>query len=506
MQRLPMLPRVRQFLDCASNLGYAISIRPLLWLLGFACLLGSGCQTYKQQNRIVEYWQRSDLAAAEREASLIAEKQAKSMNENDAILWRLEQGTVLRAEGKYEESNRIFNLAADRMDRYAESAKVKLGRESAALLSNQANLPYEGRSYDGIMLNTYKALNYLQLNQPDKARVEIIRTYQRQQEAVVANQRRIEKTQEQLNNAKAEASRGSAPSSEGKVDADKIDKACQDQGFQSQLEAAYRDLNRQKAYSDYVNPFSVYLDGLLFMATASGGSDLERARLSLERVCTYAQNNKHVKADLETLNNLLQGRQPSPTTYVIFETGRAPVRDQVRIDIPIIITQVSYVGAAFPKLEPQADCLYHLNVIANGVTEQTATVASMDAVIGNDFKNELPIIITKTLASTIAKAAATYAINAAADQADSTVGWFARVLTATYGMAVNIADLRTWTTLPKEFQCCRVGTPADRKIELQVPSSGQRIAVTVGEGTINLIYVKCISATGPLLVSQMKLK
>jgi hypothetical protein len=47
------------------------------------------------------------------------------------------------------------------MDDYAQMAKVRLGQETGALLSNQANLDYEGRAYDGIMLNTYKALNYL---------------------------------------------------------------------------------------------------------------------------------------------------------------------------------------------------------------------------------------------------------------------------------------------------------------------------------------------------------
>ena len=44
---------------------------------------------------------------------------------------------------------------------YAQKAKVRLGQEAGAMLSNQADLDYEGRAYDGIMLNTYKALNYL---------------------------------------------------------------------------------------------------------------------------------------------------------------------------------------------------------------------------------------------------------------------------------------------------------------------------------------------------------
>jgi len=78
--------------------------------------------------------------------------------------------------------------------------------------------------------------------------------------------------------------------------------------------------------------------------------------------------------------------------------------------------------------------------------------------------------------------------------------------TAIYQAAVNIADERTWTTLPKQFQVCHFPTPPDRKIELETLGGRQRMQVTIGEGTINLIYVKSINAASPLLVSQMKLK
>src|SRR5208337_3287696 len=97
----------------------------------------------------------------------------------------------------YEASNQAFDRAEDEMDRYAQKAKVRLGQEAGAILSNQANLDYEGRAYDGIMLNTYKALNYLELGEPDKARPELIRAYQRQQDAVEDNRKRIEKAKQQ---------------------------------------------------------------------------------------------------------------------------------------------------------------------------------------------------------------------------------------------------------------------------------------------------------------------
>jgi len=462
-------------------------IQPLLFAAAIS-LLATGCRTYEQQNRVIQYWHQGNLTSAAAEATKMAGQNA---NNKDAIVWRLEQGAVLRGNGQCEASNKAFDQAQDRIDQYSQEAKVKIGNEAGALLSNQANLPYTGRAYDGIMLNTYKALNYLQLGEPDKARVELIRAYQRQQDAVADNQRRIEKVQGEAAKSKDKAA---------------MDKAQQDPKFKSQMQGAYTGLDNLQAYANYVNPFTVYLDGLYFMADAVDASDLERAHKSFERVVGFDPNNEYVKQDLAAVDDLMNGKPLTPTTYVIFETGCAPVRGQIRIDIPIIVTRVSYVGAAFPTLKPQGDYVPGLTVTANGTSQTTSLVASMDSVIGLDFKNELPIVITKTIASTVAKAVAAYAVNAAANQQNSWLGLASQIGTAVAQAAVNIADERTWTTLPKQFQVCRIPTPSDRKIELETPGGGQRIPVTIEDGAINIVYVKSITATSPLLVTQIKLK
>jgi uncharacterized protein len=452
-------------------------------------LLATGCKTYSEQNRVIDYWHQGRLTNAVAEATTMADKNA---NNKDAVIWKLEQGAVLRANGQYDDSNKAFDAAQDKMDQYAQEAKVKISSETGALLSNQAELPYEGRGYDGIMLNTYKALNYIALGEPDKARPELIRAYQRQQDAVADNQKRIEKVQDEAAKNKDSAA---------------IKKAQNDPGLQSQISNASTNLNHLKAYSAYVNPFTVYLDGLFFMTDAADGSDLERARKSFERVTQFAPDNNFVKEDLAMVNNLINnGRPLPPTTFVIFETGCAPVRDQIRISIPIIVTKVSYIGAAFPTLKPKGNYVPSLTVTADGRSTDTALVSDMDSVIGLDFKNELPIVITKTIASTVVKGVAAYAANQAANQQNGWAGLLTQIGTAIYQAAVNIADERTWTTLPKEFQVCHFPTPPDRKIELKTPGERQTIPVTIGDGTINLIYVKSINANSPLLVSQMKLK
>ena len=459
-----------------------------LLLVVVAAMLATGCQTYQQQNKVVRYWQQGDLPRAADEATTKANKNAGN---KDAIIWRLEQGATLRTVGRYDDSNQAFDQAQTKMDDYAQKAKVRLSQEGTALISNQANLDYEGRAYDGIMLNTYRALNYLALGEADKARPELIKAYFRQQDAVAANQKRIQEAQNDAAKSK---------------DSEYIARAQQDSGFQSQVAGLTSNLNGLNAYGDYVNPFTVYLDGLYFMANAADVSDLERARKSLERVVAFAPDNVYVKQDLASTEGLIHGQPLPPTTYVIFETGCAPERSQVRLDIPIIVSKVSYIGAAFPTLKFQENFMPFLTVSANGTPTSTMLVASMDAVVAQDFKNELPVIITKTLIATVVKGVAAYAANSAAQNAGGDLGGLLTQLgTAVYQMAVNIADERTWTTLPKQFQVARVPTPASRNIDLITPS-GVRTSVTIGPGDVNVVYVKSINQFSPLLITQFKLK
>ena len=452
-------------------------------------VLATGCQTYRSENHIIQYWQQGNLPKAVAEATKKADDNQDNKN---TIIWRLEQGAVLRAAGQFDDSNKAFDAAEQKIDRYDEEAKIKLGNEAGALLSNQANLPYRGRAYDGIMLDTYKALNYLALGDLDKARPEIIRAYQRQQEAVEINQKRIEKVQEQAAESKDHAA---------------IRRTENSPQLKSQLDNSYAGLNNLKPYADYVNPFTVFLDGLFFMANAADGSDMERAHKSFERVAGFVDaDNSYIKQDLADVDNLMNGKSILPTTYVVFETGCAPLRDQIRIDIPIIVAKVSYVGAAFPTLKPQGNYATSLTVTGVGANARTALLSDMDSVIGLDFKNEMPVVITKTIAATVTKAVAAYAINEAANQQNDIGGLIAQIGTAVYQMAVNIADTRTWTTLPKQFQYCRVPTPADRKLELATADGLQKTSVTIGDGTINVVYVKSINPVTPLIVTQMKLK
>ncbi|MBL9219724.1 MAG: hypothetical protein JNG82_14645 [Opitutaceae bacterium] len=505
-----------------------------------ALALLTGCATYEQQTQQFSNSTKTGSFAAA--VTQIDQQAAKSAGSKDELVFRLEQGATLLTAAMadptqvpdirpapaavkkgeappaplpeptaaevhqyyYNRSVAAFDAAEAKVNAWEEEAKVKLGSEFGAAMTNQANLPYRGRAYDKVMMNTYKAVGYLALGEKDKARVELNRSLQRQRDAVEANAKRIVAVQDE----QEKAARGELKDEKGKSASYDSSRALNDPktgpGLQAALDAS---LAPMKPYGDYVNPFSVFLDGLFFTVLGEGGSDLERGRKSFERVAAMVPENPFVRADLDAAASAAEGKAPEGVTYVIFETGTAAAREQVRVDIPtfLVNSRVPYVGAAFPKLKFNEAYVPSLAVKAGETTVNTATVASMDSVIANDFKNEWPAIVTKTVITTATKAIIAAVVQKAAeDRGGMWAGLAAGLIMGGINSATNIADTRTWTSLPKEFQYARLATPESR--ELTLDAGGVQKTVALAPGAINVVYVKSASPTAPLLVSSFVLK
>ncbi len=500
-------------------------------------LLASGCATYSDQ---ISSTSSATKAGGLNSALTEVERHAeKAKGGKDEIIWRLEQGAALRTAALadlplpppapvkvkagepapepaplptpeevraiyFKRAIAAFDLADERISRYDEEAKVKVGSEIGAALTNQASLPYRGRTYDKIMANAYKGISYLQLGEKDKARVEFNRSMERQREAVELNARRIAEAQQVAEDART----GKAKTDDGKSAAYDVDKAMADPKTGGALQAALESsIAGMKPYGDYVNPFAVFLDGLFFSVNGENGADWERGRKSLERVAQLAPENPYVAADLELATRAAEGQAPEGITYVIFETGTAPARDQLRVDVPtfLVTSRLAYVGAAFPKLKFNDDYVPSLTVTTGEQSYPTAPVASMDSIVANEFKNEWPTIVTKTLVTTATKAIAQAVVQKQLD--DRVGGWgslIGAVAMTALNSSTNIADTRTWTSLPKEFQYARIPTPADRQIT--ITAGGVTQSITLAPGSVNVVYAKSSSRSAPLYVSQFALR
>jgi hypothetical protein len=496
----------------------------------------TGCQTYTAQTAQRD----ADVRRGSLDAAVLRANADALRNDGgkDAVLFRLEQGAILRqaalaripvpplapsdrtssgAEQTREGSAAVtsparpeevnlrasiaaFDRAEERINAYDQEPEVRLGSSSLALLTHLANLPYEGRAYDRILMHGYKALNYLQLGERDAARVELNRALQRQRDALAANAGRLAEAEAAANELRS----GRVTDREGNRAVYDVSRTTRDADLQRRLGAVDSVVRaRIRPYGDYVNPFVVFLDGLFFLTQAEDRSDLERARLSFERVASFAPENPYAAADAAMAEQAADGKLPEGLTYIIYEAGVAPFREELRLQLPLYLVtdKVSYVGAAFPYLRFSQGRPPVLNVTAEGVTHPSALVCSMDSVIASDFRNEWPSVVTKTLVGTALKATLDAAMQRKAKEKLGERGQaFFEILTAVIQDSTNIADTRTWRSLPQEFHTVRLATPADRQLVLSVGGATQTIELPPGR--INLVTVKLMDPGSPLLVNQ----
>ena len=72
--------------------------------------------------------------------------------------------------------------------------------------------------------------------------------------------------------------------------------------------------------------------------------------------------------------------------------------------------------------------------------------------------------------------------------------------------ATTRADLRSWSTLPKQIRFCKISTPTDKKLTIQSVGTNFNIAVTLKPSLTNLVFIRSISSYTPLkLVGQISI-
>jgi hypothetical protein len=453
-------------------------------------MFGAGCGGYKYRQSIDTITQPYHAGIYDVAADKAVKVTAES-NERDRLVLLLEEGTALRAAGKLDASNRAFDQADKLFEKYDAKAKTRLDREAIATLASPAFVDYEGYGYDRIMMNVYKALNDLEGRKGGDARVEVTRIADSQAKCEQRYQDKIAQSERALKDEKQ------SPDTEARVRKDK--KFNQDQTVvlsEFPEVAGETPIENQKHKALYSNPFAEYLQGVYYLSSDAPG-DREIGRVAFRNAAGMVPRNKVIAQDVADAEAAANGAY-KPRTYVFFETGMAPKRDEIRIDIPVFVfnvavkdTKVDYVGIAFPKLT-RDNRPWDRDVTVNTVdgSWRSESLADVDEIVAREFKNEMPWVITRAVISAAAKAAAQYAVAEGTKKQSELVQFVSRAAVAGYSAATNEADLRTWRTLPKRVEVASCATPADGKATLRFGNSAQPWAVQVTPGKANVIWVR----------------
>lgn len=454
-----------------------------------SCVIG--CSHHDRMQDVIDAYDGGDFSKAASEMQGVWQKYHE--DDVDAVIFDLEQGSIARAAEKWDASIIAFEEAWVRTEPYLDiAADTKVTEEVAAAMTNQTVRTYRGTTYDRILACTYQAMNYLQVGQAEKAGVEFVRARKWQEDAVERERKRIDEENEQWRDAnKADASKYNPQST---LDSPE---------FREKLDAAYASMSRFQGYAEYEVPFATWLRGVFYLGRGTP-SDFEQARQCFTRASGMLgeTDGAPLAVDAVLATTLADGATTRRVCYIVLETGIAPSRKELRIDIPLFLPGVPYVGAAFPQLEYHDLAVKSFTASVGAQSPTSTLLTDIDAVVTADFRNRLPGIIFATLVSSASKAAVSYALYAGSQgSSDSNAGGVLAVLyvaSVLYQVAMNNADLRTWESLPKQFCYARV----------YLPPTGGEVAIALDDGTkiepvtvpaemVSVIYIHTVARGTP---------
>ncbi len=442
----------------------------------FALVLLTGCSSSANRYMLIE---QSLIAGNATRAAAIVDQSEDEYGAKGRLLYGMDRGMTLHLAGDYEQSSAILEEAEEFVERlYTRSIRS----ETAAFLTNDNILPYEGDAYEHVLINVVKALNYAAKGDLPESLVEV---------------RRIDHRLNVLSDTVKEK-----------------DKYRND-GFARYLSGilyeAVGDLNN--AFIAYRNAFEAYEAMREWSETPfppSLRSDLLRTSDGLNLTTEferYRQKFPHV--EWESVFN----RRQLAHVVMISYNGRAPRKEDRYIDVPISVDALQLVlinrGLSSPSYHRNRavdSVLYGLNgrvvrvalpqlvsqktqvpfetmtltgEAGNSVIVRSELAHNVTALAEKSLSDRMPAITVKALARaatkfTMAEGVTRGAQQAAGRDAGPWVGLLVGLLTKGIAVMSEEADKRSWRTLPDEIHVARAWVPAGL-YEAAIAPSGQGV-------------------------------
>lgn len=400
-----------------------------------------------------------------------AEFSVNKANAGSDLFWSLQAASAYRDLSDYKNSNKWFDLAEKTYKYYNEEGILGgIKFNLTGFILNDKFTDYKGEVYEGVLINTYKALNFLALNDYKNARVEFNRAIDRQRRAKYSFAKEISKKKQALAKNK------------------NLFNTIKNPTVKNQLQQRYSNLDVFKVYPDFLNPYTTYMAGLFYALDndRAKGLDILKEAYGMTEHQVIAQDFAKLKAN--NLNGLV---------WVIFENGQGPSKREFTIHLPLFLVSnsISYAGVSFPELKFGNKAFFNITVKDIGGPVKTQVFASMDAVIVSEFKKDLPFILARSIASAISKTATQVVIKS---QLNLVGDIFAIAQDATTG-----SDTRIWSSLPKEFQLARVTMPKDGKLEVQIGKKTH--IINIGKNANNaIVNIKVLSNISQPVINIMR--
>ena len=341
---------------------------------------------------------------------------------------------------------------------------------------------YQGNIYDGVLINTYKAINALHMGDENRARVELNRADQRQTNAV-----------EQLA-VKVQALGAEDP--EENAQPANVDRTLNDvmkpDGAVAQRLAAVEALGE---YRNLRNPFTDWLHGAFRLATGESNraSDLFRNVVALD-----GQQNRYALEDLivaeEAAGSL--GNAP-PRVWIVHEDGIGPHLEEFRLRIQCLHAEWAnlfrHCAAGICGRQTRHRYARGFAPVARNIGPKS--LLNVDRYAATEFRAGYNAVVGKAIASTVVKTLAQVAVNETVGDeglAGALLGLFANAAIS----ATTRADTRMWHVLPHSIGVASLPRPTDGRLLISA-GSGAEIDLTLPSTAFALVTVKTVNSGAP---------
>lgn len=327
----------------------------------------------------------------------------------DRLLYLLDEGVILHSAGRYRESLQVFDQAMELSDSLGGAQAFS---KTAAVVSNDNYIPYQGEQFERLLMQIFQILNYLGLEEYQEALVEVRRLHNRFGDFF------HDGNKDYLRNAFATYLSGLIWESNGKLN---------------------------DAYIDYKKTYRIN----------GSFSELEQDLLRGSKLLGFLSEHQRWKRLFKS--SYESHPKDHGEVILIVEAGRMPEKRSTEQRHSLQVIPVPY----YPSLreEPNQITLAVEHVSSresrtpNNERHQTIPLYHVDMAAAKTLDGQMPGIIARGLARLAVKEGGAVATG---KKVDKDLGIFLGFIL----LATNRADLRSWLTLPRSLQVAKFSLPA----------------------------------------------
>ncbi len=446
---------------------------------GIVCLFLTACVNQVKQNTTFE----NTLTQKYCGDDFFNQNLEKIKKNDDVIYTGLNAGLIARNCGDFNKSNVFFDAVEEsyKYDVDLENVSPKAAKFIGTTLLNDNIVDYDGSLYERIMVNIYKALNYMEEDDYENARVEFNRALMHQDKAKEYFAKEIEKNRADLDKAK-----------EDKNYDKNYDKNMNENSkvIEEQYDNLFKEFDTTK---NFINPYATYLASIFFFMD----KDYRKAADLFREVAIIYPKNKTIKKEAKIFKEYatkIKVKKAKKYVFVVYENGFGVVKDEFALTLPFIVDKkIISTNIALQTLKKREASFVNLNI--NG--QNTNDFVDLDNIVATEFKINMPAMIAKALAQTIIKTT----LNVAVANNDSTGGWLS-LATAVATAATNKADVRSWRGLPKSIAIATIEN--DGNLEIKDPQGNILFQKSLDKNKNVLVIVRSFAPYLPASVAIME--